>query len=340
MDKGLVLEDYKAEAILTISEFNESPELAIKSVLRNAKFFAALHIVQFGYSDSKPLYKDWASDCEALTALGLAPQWHSTLDPTKLKKQAVIYLSGDVDVLEGAMVILYEDMIRGAGHYDHYAVSTSVNLNSKEHNNWRNAARWLDIPWYGFLLVILALDTLRYVFSFRKYHCTIDLRAQTIVTEYPHYAHLSGNRWWAWLFFTRICGVKWGGKALQQKPSASTGGLSHVLRTIKTHNHMGFGIWWIIGFLIYYALFAYPWWPPLWTPVSNSILVILTAAFDPTAFWFKYTLNCAFVWSVAYTNLHLPLGSLAPLVLLFPIYLAISPLIFIVGRFHRSTAGW
>jgi hypothetical protein len=41
---------YRADAVISISEFNESPEQAVRSVLENAqRYFCALHIVKYGY---------------------------------------------------------------------------------------------------------------------------------------------------------------------------------------------------------------------------------------------------------------------------------------------------
>ncbi len=225
----------RVSAVITISEFNESPEQAIQSVLENPQFFADLHLVKFGYSSHEVLYLGWEKDLEALGGLGLEPMWHAKLD--------------------GAVKTMLEDMLYYTNR-DHFGVSSITFI---EHDDgFKVTPRvWIEALSYGFLLVILMMDTFRSMLNLLQYHRTVDLRADLTITTYPNRTRVARDRWWIWWLFTGISPSRRGGAACMQVPSQKDQGFKFVLRTVKMHSGMGLGLW-IFGFLLYWFAFSWP----------------------------------------------------------------------------------
>jgi hypothetical protein len=342
---SVIPDEFLGEAVITVSEFNECIEPAIKSVIRNRTYFKGLHIVKYGYNSDENLYADWANDLATLIHQNLAPVWHSEFDPSKMKQQAVIHIQPDHQIKNGALDILYKDMQKHSGQ-SLFAVTSETDLSEKK----VTIKKLLQVPFYGFLLVILALDTLRSLFNLTRYHRTVDLRGQTVTTTYPRRAWLTERRWWLWFFYTRVCGTERGGPALGQTPVEKDRGIVFVLRHIKTHMGMGLGTW-IFLYIFYYYLFAYPWWngfftsfaktnmPQINTAITNLQWVFVRNPFSSLSI-VVYCLNCIFVTAFATIYFTFPYRITALLCVLFPVFLTASPVWFLIGRFYISKASW
>jgi hypothetical protein len=344
-------------AIIEISEFGESPSAAIKSIVANPGYFKEVHLVQHGYSSSNVPYYAWPSDIKALTALGLAPVWHARLDTDKVRAGAAVYIQPDAQVADGALSMLHEDMVYGAKNaknQTHFAVTpiTSIRL---DRDKRRDPLEWIltlvDVMSYGFLLVVMMVDWGRSLFNGYKYHPTFNLRAVCLFTTYPQRVQQAPTRFSWWLWNPNQCRAKSGGSALLHIPKGKNTGLSFVLRTIKTHQMLGYGAW-VFGFIFYYWLFAWPWWNGLafkggpWgilqllTRNPWGILQLLTR--NPWAWYWQtvMVLHTLVVAIVAWTCMELPLGLLPLQVLLYTFYLTLAPLLLVYGRFHVSRASW
>ncbi len=346
MSKGHAIPaNFLAEAVISVSDFNESIEPAIKSVIRNHSYFAGLHIVKYGYNTNDNLYPTWQHDLATLTGHGLVPVWHSEFDASQLQKQAVIHIQPDHQIKDGALDLLYDDMQKHSTQAL-FAVTSETDLSEKT----VTPGKLLQCLSYGFLLVVLALDTFRSFFNLTRYHRTVDLRAQTVTTTYPKRAWLTERRWWLWFFFTRVSGATRGGTALGQTPAEKDRGITFVIRHIKTHARMGFGVW-LAFFIIYYYFFAYPWWnsyflsfPKTNFPQVNSAIENIQWFFvrNPWSSWsmIAYCINTTFVTAFATIYFTFPYRSMIFLCALFPLFLTASPIAFLISRFYISKASW
>ena len=122
-------------------------------------------------------------------------------------------------------------------------------------------------------------------------------------------------------------------------PKGKDTGFGFVLRTIKKHQHMGAGLW-ILGFIVYYWFFAWPWWSRYVEDSSWKIIAIL--AKNPSAWYWNlaYILHTFAVGCVAWSYMDFPLGTLPLQVLLYTVYLTLCPPLLVYGRFHMSRAAW
>jgi len=165
-------------AVIKISEFDESPEEAIVSVIKNSTYFVDLHIVKTGYNTQVDLYSNWKNDLASLKECGLEPTWHSgSVDLSKLKAKAKIDIEPDMYISDGALNIFVLNMQKYHDSYDNYAVSSITTLSSDK--------RFIGVWSYGLLLVIMMLDVFRSYISLFKYYKTTDLRVQFLSTTYP-----------------------------------------------------------------------------------------------------------------------------------------------------------
>lgn len=332
----------RVSAIICISAANESPQRAITTVLKNAQFFEDVHLVKFGYSSHAQLYDTWDLDLEDLRNAGLDPVWHSELDASKIKTRAPIYLEPDLYVSDGAFVTMFADMERNPG-CDHFAVTaiTYIDIGDKT----RDPRAWFETLSYGFLLVVLMLDTFRSILSLGLYHRTIDLRCRLLTATWPNRVRLAPFRDWVWYsgwipwwLSSGISTSKSVESGCMQLPSSKDQGWSFVLRTIKTHRYMGFGIW-IIGYLFYWFLFAWPFWTPLINPESS---VGKWFSRDMTAwYWIAlYVIHTLTVGYIGVSYMKFPLHLLPLEALFYTFYLTVSPIVFVYGRFHKPRTSW
>lgn len=345
-----VPEHERFSAVIKISQFEECPESGIQSVLCNAAYFKELHIVKHGYDINQTLYDTWKEDHNLMMEKGISVYWHNEFDTNKTHTHAVVHILPDHQVLSGAMTTLHEDMVQAAKDAPsrtHFALTgiTSIRLSERQK---RDVYQWMQSLSYGFLLVVMMLDWLRslcqppffpFIWNIFKYHKTSDLRAVTVRTTYPRRAQLAPEAWSWWIWNNGQSRAKSVGAAVMCIPKNKDVGIPFVLRTIKTHNHLGFGLW-VLGFSLYYWLFAWPWWNTLVLDWGWSILYPLTH--DPrTWYWLTvYVLHTLIVAVVAWNNMELPLGLLPIQVLLYTFYLTISPIVLVYGRFHMSRASW
>ena len=332
----------KVCGVISISEFDESCEQAMASVLENPSYFDQLLLVKQGFSSLTEPYEGFAEDVTHLEKLGVSVSWQSQLDVSACKSRAILRLEPDVRVTDGAIKTLVEDMVEQSESKDHFAVTSILIIETAN-----STPSWESLS-YGFLLVIMMLDSFRSLFSLFRYNRTVDLRGQLLSISFPNRVRLAPNRWWVWWIGTGICRTRYGGSAAIQLPDEKDQGLGFVFRTIKTHNHLGAGIWTLFYFM-YYALFAFPVWN--WFLSPTSMLGRWLVRDMSALYWMiPYLLHTALVAYIAWQNVefpktYLPVAGyrsvLLPLqVSLYTFYLTASPLVFLYGRFHLSRAAW
>jgi hypothetical protein len=253
---------------------------------------------------------------------------------------------------------LYEEMTETAPGYAHYAVTSMTDLTAAAADGQQPlSTTYWNAGAYGFLLVVGVLDFWRSVWNLTRYHVTSDLRAQTLTLTYPDRAELTPRRWWLWVFFTRVRGAIGGGASVVRSPANGDDGWDYALRVVQQHNRMGWGVWYAF-YALHYLFFAWPWWNHLilgrtgwvWRLLSYltlrhdpwTALTLVVTRLDPLGgLWFAaYTTGCLVAAVVYWYRYRFPLAVAAPaLILLYPLYLAASPIFFVVARWYVSFDG-
>lgn len=273
--------------VIEVSPFGEDPTPALESA---QGIFDDIHITCHG-GETPPL-------------ANVTYHANGALDATKIKNMSIVRVPADLRFRREAVDQIHRDMDKFYSSCEHYAVCSTTNLAS-------------DSIWYGFLIVILMLDTLRSIVSLFQYQRTCDMRAAFVHRTYPdrvYEARPSTLRWW---LFTGILRTRRLENTCAQQPiRPDDQGFRFVWRTIYTHKTMGFGLLWTLGFLLYYYLFSL---------VFYSLGVIWLAL---------HLLN---YFCVAYLVHQYLLTNNAPIlivqVLLFPLYLTLFPLVYLFCRF-------
>jgi hypothetical protein len=333
-------------AITFTADYCESGFQGVDSVIRNAHLIRDLHFVRFGHNGGQEeLYDGWHEHLKRLGALGLEPTWHSmALDASKLKSLALVHIEPDLYVTESAFLTLLEDAAypRTLFHKQQFAVSSILNVRAPLLTMHAFTHAFLA---YGFLMVVLALDYLRALVSQGSYHRVVDLRAQLVTPTYPKQQRLAEAplawRWGWWWFGPSGSGIApptSGGTSCMQCPDARDQGMPFVLRTIRKHSGMGWGLWWWAGFALYYFSIALPWW----TYVIGSYRPLWWMQRDMTNVWWIsfYLLHCAVVGLCATKNMRFPYHVMALQTLVYPVFVTLSPLIFVYARWHTSQNAW
>lgn len=337
---------YGGEAVITVSGNDESMRTGLETVLRCKKFLGRrLHIVKPGFS---PLDDLTQNERDALHKEGFELVVHDVLDPSKIEQRmAAIFIGPDLQVTEAGMQKLYDNMKATHHRHSHFAVSS--NLRFEGHDDWRNPQNWISAGAYGFLLVIMMLDIFRSLLNFTKYHRTCDLRSQTLTHTYPNKKYFTPRRWWMWLVRTGVSGVNDGGADVLQIVPARDGGWPFVFRTINQHSHMSLvSPRWGLYYWTYYFLFSWPWWSRFLPPMPGGHWYYQIATFllyrDMTnGFWvWYYMMHLALVGICAgmYMSAPIHIITLAGQILLYPFYLAVSPIVFLIGRLRSGTRSW
>jgi hypothetical protein len=332
MEKGSSVKkiDQPISAVITFSA-NESGLAAVQSVLNNANYFSDVHIVKpLGYDDSEEHYPGWREQETKLRAADITIHTHSHFDSSRLHTDFAIMVTPDTFFKTAALASIMDD-IKAWPSCDNFAVASCTIIKPKD-----GAARTFLSAFfsYGFLLVLLALDTWRHVLTFGQYHRTVDLRGVKRIRTYPNVTYMAPHRWWTWWVLNGICYARDSGAACQQIPHPRDQGWPFVLRTIKTHRHMSvFGLW-VLGYAFYYWLFAFPWWSVF---MNTQVRWMWWLHWDVTSrFWLTLALaNIGFVGWISWLYMELPFLLLPLYVFTFPVWLAVSPIVFFYGRIYR-----
>jgi hypothetical protein len=327
-------------AVISISGYQEGITGAIESVCRLKEYFTEVHIVH------PPKYELSDSVRQALGPLPCHTHCEELTKATLSKDTLLlVHIQPDHKVEEDALIDLLESAQESRVSCDHYAVRGKVEC---EHQRYPALL--------GFVWFVAFMDYFRTLLNARGYHNTNDLRATKVTPHFPSHSTISKYQH-AWFFslFSRIASIRFSSSSLTQIPRDPL----FVFRSIHTHAHMS--IWnaqWIIGYLIYYSLFALPWWnvflptfgPTPGGPVGGSsfeptpggsgggfvvysIKVLLHWLLHRNMFsmiwfsvWVIHILICMFIVTARYKHANLSW------VFLMPVYVTLSPIVFLVAR--------
>ena len=310
----------EVDAVITISPFCESPQLAIKSILKCKNEFANLHLVQVGYDTEKEFYPGFQDDLKKFDNV----VWHSKFDAAAAEGLMVIHCPPELEFTQAAIASLKSDMT--SNYVDHAAVDPSLIMRERD---------LLSIFMYGFLVALLVLDYSRSFFG--AYFTNRQLRAQAIERHYPKFGTLKRQN--------RCCGNSISARDLSGgcKLLPESGGW-YVVKAINTHSQMGLGLW-------YFTSFFY-WVMMLWFVRALVNLDYTFITFDVPMI-FKPLLAMFIVGGIGF---YLGAYIICAIVILgkvafpftglfylaaFPFYASLFPFVFIYARyFHSSKASW
>jgi hypothetical protein len=335
----------KVSILIELSEADEDPTQALQTVAKvcGPQLVTDVHLVQWAYNSDNP---KWRAGLEALRVAQIPWFVHSTLDEAALRKlqsKALVRLDPAHYVTDGALRMLIEQMAGRSSWFsgaDHFAISSYIWIEPAATGaglrDWCNA-----FFAYGWLLVVLVLDTFRFYTHLGAYHRNTDVTARLVSTTFPDRTVLAPHRWWMlWGGFgSGLALPQSGGNACLLLPSAAAGdqGMSLLMRLLRGHRHLGAGLW-LLPFTLYYCAFAFPWWM-LMLPRSYIPFWWMAMPLDPRQWaWWWQMLQLGHLLVVAmtsYNQLHVPWGMQPMQILLYPFYLATAPLVFLYARLAR-----
>lgn len=324
-------DELRLSVVVTVSPFDESMSNAVESIATCIRFVRDFHVVRpGGYASGDEL---WTQHMATLTKSGLDPSdihVHSsgTLDPSLLKGRAVMELEPDVCVTEGAFETLLTDMVRYRNLSDHYAIASDLFIQS----NAPFLTQVIPLIMYGYLVVIMALDTFRSFCNKFQYHRTVDVCVRFVYTTFPKQALIARHRWWTWFLYTGVRPVHPPHGRCTQAPPEADQGTNLLWRTIRNHRHLGFPGLWMIGFAVYYYV----------AMNSYAHVLLLVFRYDKAALamdvwhssWLAiHLVHFMIIAYISYVYLDFPYGALFFHLLFYPFYLATFPIIWLVMRF-------
>lgn len=309
-----------------------------------AALVADVHLVQWGYGGTAAAAtadEELPPGLRALRKAGIPWYLHNVLDVEKLHTKALVRIPAATALTAGALTALVDRMRAppswlSGSKPDHYALSSGVICPPQR-------GSWIDMALaYGWLLVALVCDAARYVWHAGAYHRRgLDVTARLASATFPNRVVLAPHRWWCpWNpLGSGMDRPIEAGDACLQVPPPNGQDMSYVMRLLRTHPHMGLGLW-LLPFTLYYCAFAAPWWhlllPRSWVPFWW-----MDWPLDPRRWpWYWQMLQAAHAMLVAlvsYRQLELPWQGMQSLhVLLYPLWLATFPLVLVYARLIRQ----
>jgi hypothetical protein len=343
---------FMCEPCIAVSNDNESMEIALNSVIRcQDLLLKRLHICKPGYNKYTDMSK---AAYNALTKAGFDIIVHNVFDPDLVTQgMAIVRIAPNLQLTPDALKTLYRNMEKTHHRHSQFAVSSNIRFDG--HDDMFSLQNWVNVLSYGFLLVIMVMDSLRSILNATKYHRTCDLRSQTLSRTYPCKNSVNKPSKFWYLIWTRVSGRNEGDAECLEIVTQKDGGFPYVLRTIHQHMHMSLlNIRWGIFFWIYYLLFSYPWWnqylPPLpvnvwhtmpWYYKLLSILLYRDMTNYAWIMWYgMHMVLVVGVTAIFYMDAAIYPMTLVGHVLLYPFYVMLSPIIFFYGRIRISRGAY
>lgn len=310
----------QVSAVITLDASNANPARALDSILAVLNEVRDVHVVLSGEADQNAVLAH-PRVAELVAKLPVVV-WHpGQLDVQALQTQAVVHVQPDHVFLGSALYALKKDLRRYSG-CTHFTFLSGLDLST--------IPLW-GVEWYGFLLPLLVVDMMASWLTLNQHARTTDLRAQLVYRTWPNRNRAPGHpSWWRWWFGTRTCWTRNGTSFCSQAPlEKEDAGLAFVLRTVKQHAHCTFWKpWWLALYAVHYLLVAFLCGAGLFGLWLDTRMV-------GTAYLFLVGLVAYGIWSRA---VRFPYSGEVVALVLYPLYLLLSPLVFIYGRWHTSQA--
>lgn len=322
-----MLKGQRVAAVIQVSDYREDCSAGIESVVRLKEYFRELHIIL------PRKYEIPDSGRTSLAPLEVHTHYEEFAQGSLNKDTLLlVHIQPDQKVEEKALETLLESAHLHRQSCDHYAVRGKIDCEQQKRHYL-----------LGFVWFIAYMDWFRTLFNWWGYHRTDDLRATKVVPSFPHHSVIATYQH-AWIFaiFSRIASVEYiNDTSLSSEPRDDL----YVFRHILTHAHMGISnIPWILSYLVYYFLFSLPWWnlfldAPQYTEASirsSAYILLYWIAHRNPAGWIFTVLWCIqiivmmIIISKRFKHVNLSW------VFLMPLYVTLSPLVFLVGRIKKK----
>ena len=349
--QAVTVQRYKAAAIIKRTDWDENPQLAVQSVIRNHEHFSELHFVDAVWNVDCIDYKGWhEQDLPALKKFHIKVVVHSKLDPNKIGASLVVELSPYCQVMPGGMNTLMDQVresITENQSLTHFAVEAGTYIPT-------NVGLWKKHPMmipdaftsYGFFIALFVFDFIRrYWLNFghmlysrwgRKYALTTDVRARLVYKTFGRHRFAEHSIFWT-LINPAHHPIEYGGRAVLNAPDVTNQGWRFVLWYFRLHRFLTIGLW-IVPFVLYYWLLAYPWWNAFFGSAQTRFLQLLIRPVDYQIFVAWWIAQSLYAMSVCNRYLDIPFQNL--LCCLQPFYIALLPVVLVYAQFHRSRSGW
>lgn len=315
----------QVSVLITLDGSNASPWRALTSLVDAAEHVRDIHFELCGEADQKAVLAH-PNVANLIVKFGTESVfWHAgRLDVQRLQTQALVHVQPDHVFLPAAMYALKKDLRRYPG-CSHFGFLSGLNLTATP-TSW----------WYGFLVPLLVVDTLASWLTLNQHTRTVDLRAEFIYRSWPNRNRSPGRpSWWRWWLGTRTCWTRNGTSFCSQAPGTRDAGLPFVLRTVKQHAHFSpWKPWWVALYAAHY-LFVITMCALLLTASAGGDGLFTDGRFSGTALFFVCALVAYAIWSRA---VQFPRNTEVLALLLYPVYLLLSPAVFLYGRWHTSQA--
>ena len=349
-EQGQVVYSKKTAAIITRTDWEENPQPAVQSVIRNSIRFSELHFIDDVWSLETIDYPGWNQDYRMLKQNNVKVIVHSKLDANKIQASLVVELSPYCQLMPGGLNTLMnqvqESVVENPSLTD-FAIETGICIPTKI-TEWKKKPLMVPDAFtsYGFIIAMMVFDTIRrYWINFgnffyrrwgAKYALTTDVRAKLIYKTYGKHYIPSEQIWWT-LINPNHHPIEAGGRGALNVPDSTNQGWRFVLWYFRHHRFLRFGLW-IMPFVIYYWIFAYPWWNTLIVGTETRFIQLLMRPNQWQIVLVWWLVNTVYAISVSNRYLDVPFQNL--LCFLQPIFVAFLPLVILYSKFHRSRSGW
>jgi hypothetical protein len=303
---------------------------AIRSCIRNAKYIKSIFIENRIFDESQESYPGWYQDLETLKKLKLEPIWTTEFDPSMLKDStAIIEMNPCQQIQESAFVKLYHRMTMSAPGYDHYAMSSGIEINISKYSH----SDWISLFGFALSFFFWVMDGYRYLLNFGGYQRWSDLKIHTVIRTFPNKIAISPYKSFRWLLFTGVdyC-LPHGEDNLQVVDNVN--GFAFTHEYIRTDPNLSFrkGIRWVFLYLAMLGFYTHsiwtaPYWLGWWYSPVGSLTLIRWVVFGIYGIQVTQVLVVTFV--IIYKFPYYMSGILC---FLFPILALLSPLVLLLSK--------
>lgn len=286
---------------IRISDFRESPERAVRSVLAHKDRISELHFIHPTYREGDELYPGWLQN-DAVKLGPILVHFDATLNGANFGPQVtqVIELAPSTELCLGAFEQVKQLTKSAQIHQNHIAISTGTIF------------RGLVNPWYGFAVVMTVIDWIwNRTIGWNRLIQSNDIHVRFLMRK--------GKR--AFLpepTFSSIYPRQYGANVARTQPDS-------VLWLLNTHSNLKLG-WWIVLF------------SPIWLFLTLSWVSVVSGAIFAQSLVLGSWVGSA--WMVQSLMAHLICANYLQMPyawvyhLLFPAYFAAFPFYLIYSRLY------
>jgi hypothetical protein len=297
-------------AVITITDWNESPQNAVKSIVSNKKYVKELHFVFPGYDEQreKELYSDWMKDKQSLLDGGVEVYFDATLkvDYYKDPKMLLVEIPPNCIMKLGDFELLSSKSKQCTEQQTHFGIGATLNLGKFSF-------------WYGFLVVLSVMEWFMNVWFNKKLYQYTDVRARYIMTKGKYKFFPLEHTVLSYFWNSHTAKKEYGNATVENLTSAKIT-TQWVLWNNQTFK---FGLW-ILAFIPIYVFFTISWIGVLSTFMHNNWVITTSSV----SMWIM-----EFIISYLIASNYLKVDYLVLLCIFFPVYWILFPLVLVWAKF-------